>query len=203
MVGRLAPIPGSDRKNEVFKQRPLVVAHQVSGQADLHSRYQLESRRSPSVNPFCQHVLRLHSKELQNSVEQQKQQAKAATSQHLTQIQFYRLEAARSFFRSQIEMQDMLEAFADLKRAQKEIGDPSVLDELENSVTSLKGFFEKVEAEFEEVSNLSPQQIETLTFSTIQISEQCSVWCKKFRMRTKDYNEIAQRKSSAFKTLPL
>ncbi|WP_204161545.1 hypothetical protein, partial [Tritonibacter mobilis] len=29
----------------------------VSGQADLHSRYQFESRRSPSVNPFCQHVL--------------------------------------------------------------------------------------------------------------------------------------------------
>ncbi len=57
MIGRLAHIPGLDRKNEVFKQRPLVVAHQVSGQADLQSRYQLEARPSPGVNPFCQHVL--------------------------------------------------------------------------------------------------------------------------------------------------
>ncbi len=50
MVGRFAPIWSTDRKNEVFKQRPFLVAHQVSGQADLHSRYQLESRQSASVN---------------------------------------------------------------------------------------------------------------------------------------------------------
>jgi hypothetical protein len=43
--------------DEVFKQRPFVVAHQVSGQAGLHGRYQLESHRSSHVNPFCQHGL--------------------------------------------------------------------------------------------------------------------------------------------------
>ncbi len=59
MVGWLATIRGAGRKNEVLKQRPLVVAHQVSGQADLHSRYQLESRQGPHVNPFCQHGLEL------------------------------------------------------------------------------------------------------------------------------------------------
>lgn len=57
MVGGFAAIGGADRKNEVFKQRPFLIAHQVSGQAGLHSRYQLESRLSQLVNPFCQHGL--------------------------------------------------------------------------------------------------------------------------------------------------
>lgn len=57
MVDWFTAIRGTDRKNEVFKQRPLLVAHQVSGQAGLHSRYQLESRPKRLVNPFCQHDL--------------------------------------------------------------------------------------------------------------------------------------------------
>jgi hypothetical protein len=57
MIGGLTAIRGTDRKNEMFKQRPFLVAHQVSGQAGLHSRYQLESRLSLRVNPFCQHNL--------------------------------------------------------------------------------------------------------------------------------------------------
>lgn len=57
VVGRLAAIRGTDRKDEVFKQRPFAVAHQMSGQAGLHSKNQLQSRQSASVNPFCQHGL--------------------------------------------------------------------------------------------------------------------------------------------------
>lgn len=45
MIDGFAAIRGADRKNEMFKQRPFLVAHQVSGQADLHNRYQLESRQ--------------------------------------------------------------------------------------------------------------------------------------------------------------
>ncbi|MDQ7775225.1 MAG: DUF2285 domain-containing protein [Paracoccus aminovorans] len=43
-------------------KRPFLVRHQVSCQAGLHCRYQLESRSGHPVNPFCQHHLdaRLH-----------------------------------------------------------------------------------------------------------------------------------------------
>lgn len=57
MIGEFVAIRGADRKDEVFKQRPFVVAHQVSGQAGLHGRYQLESHRVHRMNPFCQHDL--------------------------------------------------------------------------------------------------------------------------------------------------
>jgi len=36
---------------------PFLVRHQVSCQAGLHRRYQLESRSARPVNPFCQHGL--------------------------------------------------------------------------------------------------------------------------------------------------
>jgi hypothetical protein len=42
-------------------KRPFLVRHQVSCQAGLHRRYQLESRSEHPVNPFCQHGLRLQS----------------------------------------------------------------------------------------------------------------------------------------------
>jgi hypothetical protein len=38
-------------------KRPFLVRHQVSCQAGLHRRYQLESRSASRVNPFCQHSL--------------------------------------------------------------------------------------------------------------------------------------------------
>lgn len=63
VIGWFAAIRGTDCSDEVFKQRPFIVAHQVSGQAGLHGRYQLESRRSPRVNPFCQHGLGIGDQE--------------------------------------------------------------------------------------------------------------------------------------------
>lgn len=36
MVGGFAPVGGADRMNEMFKERPFLVRHQVSCQADLH-----------------------------------------------------------------------------------------------------------------------------------------------------------------------
>jgi hypothetical protein len=38
-------------------KRPLLVRHQVSCQAGLHRRYQLETRSERPVNHFCQHGL--------------------------------------------------------------------------------------------------------------------------------------------------
>ena len=57
MAGRFAPVRRTDRQDKSFKERPLFVRHQVSCQAGLHSRYQLESRSARDGNPFCQHGL--------------------------------------------------------------------------------------------------------------------------------------------------
>ncbi|KJZ16921.1 hypothetical protein TW82_20840, partial [Pseudoalteromonas fuliginea] len=57
MVGGFAPIRGAVGEDEMFKERPFLVGHQVSCQTGLHSRYQLESRLNLHVNPFCQHGL--------------------------------------------------------------------------------------------------------------------------------------------------
>ena len=59
MVGRFAAIGGADGKNKAFKQRPFLVAHKVSGQDGLHSRYQLEARLSHRVKSLLstQHSL--------------------------------------------------------------------------------------------------------------------------------------------------
>ena len=46
-----------DSQDEPLKERPLLVGHQVSCQAGLHRRYQLESCLTATVNPFCQHGL--------------------------------------------------------------------------------------------------------------------------------------------------
>ncbi|WP_207545912.1 hypothetical protein, partial [Salipiger thiooxidans] len=43
--------------DETLKERAFLVRHQVSCQAGLHRRYQLESRLPRSVNLFCQHAL--------------------------------------------------------------------------------------------------------------------------------------------------
>ena len=57
MVGRPPPVGGTHRKDEPFEEPPLLFRHQVSCQAGLHRRYQLESRSTETVNPFCQHGL--------------------------------------------------------------------------------------------------------------------------------------------------
>jgi len=57
VVGRFAPVRRTDRQDKPFKERPFLVRHQVSCQADLHRRYQLESCLHRDVNPFCQHGL--------------------------------------------------------------------------------------------------------------------------------------------------
>ncbi|MGN7871681.1 3'-5' exonuclease [Paracoccus sp. 22332] len=57
MVRGLAAVRRTDSQDEAFKERPLVVRHQVSCHAGLHCRYQLESRSPRPVNPFCQHAL--------------------------------------------------------------------------------------------------------------------------------------------------
>ena len=57
MVGGFAPIRGPDSQDEPLKERPFLVRHQVSCQAGLHRRYQLEARSAHAVNPFCQHDL--------------------------------------------------------------------------------------------------------------------------------------------------
>ena len=59
VVGRFASVRGADYQDEPLKERPFLVRHQVSCQAGLHRRYQLESRSACSVNPFCQHGLAL------------------------------------------------------------------------------------------------------------------------------------------------
>lgn len=57
MVQGFASVRGAGGKDEAFMKRPLLVRHQVSCQAGLHRRYQLESRSDRHVNPFCQHDL--------------------------------------------------------------------------------------------------------------------------------------------------
>ena len=57
MVRGFASIWGADRQDEALVKRPFLVRHQVSCQAGLHRRYQLESRSARNVNPFCQHGL--------------------------------------------------------------------------------------------------------------------------------------------------
>jgi hypothetical protein len=57
MVHGFAPVRCADGQNEAFVKRPFLVRHQVSCQAGLHRRYQLESRSARPVNPFCQHGL--------------------------------------------------------------------------------------------------------------------------------------------------
>jgi len=57
MVGRFAPVRRSDGQNEALVKSPFFVRHQISCQAGLHHRYQLESRSARPVNPFCQHAL--------------------------------------------------------------------------------------------------------------------------------------------------
>ena len=65
VVNRFAPVRSADRQDKTFKERPLLVRHQVSCQAGLHRRYQLESRLRLGVNPFCQHDLDAVSVQLQ------------------------------------------------------------------------------------------------------------------------------------------
>ena len=60
IVRGLAPVRGAAGHDEAFVKRPFLVRHQVSCQAGLHSRYQIESRSARSVNPFCQHGLGLN-----------------------------------------------------------------------------------------------------------------------------------------------
>ena len=60
MVRGLPPVRGSDRQNEAPVKGSFLVQHQVSCQAGLHRRYQLESRSARPVNPFCQHGLGRH-----------------------------------------------------------------------------------------------------------------------------------------------
>lgn len=55
MVGRFAPVRRSDGQNEALVKSPLFVQHQISCQAGLHHRYQLESRSARPVSPFRQH----------------------------------------------------------------------------------------------------------------------------------------------------
>ncbi len=57
VVGGFASIWGANGKNELFKDRPLLIRHQESCQAGLHRRYQLELYSKPDVNPFWQHGL--------------------------------------------------------------------------------------------------------------------------------------------------
>ena len=57
VVSRFAAVRSTDRQDRPFKERPFLVQHQVSCQAGLHRRYQLESRPHRDVNPFCQHGL--------------------------------------------------------------------------------------------------------------------------------------------------
>lgn len=57
VVGGFASVRGADGENEPLVERPLLVRHQVSCQADLYRRYQLESRSTPNRNLFCQHGL--------------------------------------------------------------------------------------------------------------------------------------------------
>ena len=57
VIGRFTPVRGADCKDEPLKERPFLVRHQVSCQAGLHRRYQLESCLTATVNPFCQHGL--------------------------------------------------------------------------------------------------------------------------------------------------
>ena len=57
VVHWFASVRGPDSQDEALVERPLIVRHQVSCQAGLHRRYQLESRSTETVNPFCQHGL--------------------------------------------------------------------------------------------------------------------------------------------------
>lgn len=57
VVRGLAPAGGTDGQNEASVEGLFLARHQVSCQAGLHRRYQLESRSTCPVNPFCQHDL--------------------------------------------------------------------------------------------------------------------------------------------------
>ena len=57
VIDRFAPVRRADGQDEGLEESPLLVRHQVSCQAGLHRRYQLESRLPLGVNPFCQHGL--------------------------------------------------------------------------------------------------------------------------------------------------
>ncbi len=70
MVGRFAPVRRSDGQNEALVKSPLFVRHQISCQAGLHHRYQLESRSARPVNPFCQHDLDVKSEALATLADQ-------------------------------------------------------------------------------------------------------------------------------------
>lgn len=59
VVSWFAPVSGADSEDEVFKERPLIVRHQITCQAGLHSRNQLESCLRRGVNLFCQHDLEI------------------------------------------------------------------------------------------------------------------------------------------------
>ena len=68
MVRGLAAVRRTDSQDEAFKERPLVVRHQVSCHAGLHCRYQLESRSPRPVNPFCQHALKASQNRSQSNL---------------------------------------------------------------------------------------------------------------------------------------
>ena len=57
MVRGFASVRGARSQDEALMKRPFLVRHQVSCQAGLHRRYQLESRSPRHVNLFCQHGL--------------------------------------------------------------------------------------------------------------------------------------------------
>ncbi len=57
VIGWLAPVRRADCQDETLKESPFLVRYQVSRQAGLHRRYQLELWLQPHVNPFCQHRL--------------------------------------------------------------------------------------------------------------------------------------------------
>lgn len=73
MVGGLASVPGAVCQDEPLKERPFLVRHQVSYQAGLNCRYQLESCSKPDVNPFWQHNLAIRCKEYVKGLRSQRE----------------------------------------------------------------------------------------------------------------------------------
>lgn len=57
VVAGVASIRDADCQDEPLKERSFLIQHQVSCQAGLHRRYQLEPPVTATVNPFCQHGL--------------------------------------------------------------------------------------------------------------------------------------------------
>lgn len=55
MADRFTPAPSPDRDNEAVKEHPLLARHEVSCHADLHCRYQPESRSGAGETPLCRH----------------------------------------------------------------------------------------------------------------------------------------------------